>query len=76
MNAILSIRKRLGLTQAELGKGLGVSQGSISFYERGQTMSPAVAGTLIDLAKSLGQVVTYDDIYRASEDATATAQTA
>lgn len=63
MNAVQSIRKRLGMTQAELAVGLGVSQGSVSFYENGQTVPPPIAAKLIDLAKSKGHVVTFDDVY-------------
>ena len=60
-----SIRSRLGLTQSAIADVLGVTQGNISFYEKGQTVPPAVAGKLIEYAKSRGHLITYDDIYRA-----------
>jgi putative transcriptional regulator len=66
---IRAIRKRLGVTQAELGVAVGVSQGNVSFYERGQTVPPEVAGRLIAFAATKGVVLTYDDIYRAPDAA-------
>jgi putative transcriptional regulator len=68
-NAIKNIRARLGVTQAELGVAVGVSQGNVSFYERGQTVPPEVAGRLIAFAATKGVVLTYDDIYRAPDAA-------
>jgi putative transcriptional regulator len=64
MNAIQAIRKQLGVTQAELARGIGVTQSNVSFYEKGQTMPPVVAGRLIDYAKGLGTELTFDQIYR------------
>lgn len=63
MTTILAVRKSLGLTQSELAKRLGVTQGSVSFYENGQTIPPETAAKLIVVAKEAGQVVTFDDIY-------------
>lgn len=63
MNPIQTIRARLGVTQAVMAQGIGVTQANVSNYEHGQTMPPDVAGKLIGYAKSLGHVVTYDDIY-------------
>ena len=63
MNTIQNIRKKLGVTQAALASGLGVSQGNISHYERGQTVPPEVASRLIKFARSLGVSVSFDDIY-------------
>lgn len=63
MNAIRSIRERLGLTQAGLAKALGKSQGNVHHYERGQTVPPAVAARLIGVAQAMGHAVTYDEIY-------------
>lgn len=65
MNAIQLIRKRLGVTQANLAAGIGVTQGNVSHYECGrQSMPPDVAVRLIDWARSLGHEVTFDQIYR------------
>jgi putative transcriptional regulator len=63
MTTILAVRKSLGLTQSELAKRLGVTQGSVSFYENGQTIPPETAAKLIVMAKEAGHVVTFDDIY-------------
>lgn len=57
------IRARLGVTQAELATPLGVTQGSISFYENGQIVPPLVAQKLIAFAKTRGVALTFDDIY-------------
>lgn len=64
MSTIQIIRKRLGLTQAALASGIGVTQGNISHYERGQTIPPEVASRLIRYAEPLGVVLSFDDIYK------------
>jgi putative transcriptional regulator len=56
----------MGFTQQALAEGLGVSQGNVSFYERGQTVPPHVAERLITLAKLVGVEITFNDIYAAS----------
>lgn len=58
-----SIRTRLNVTQAAIAEALGVTQGNVSFYEKGQTVPPAVAAKLIDFAAQRGEVITFDDIY-------------
>lgn len=63
MNSIKAIRERLGVTQAELAKGMDCSQSNISFYEKGQTVPPAAAKALIAFAGTKGVAVSYDDIY-------------
>lgn len=63
MNSIQHIRARLGVTQAAMAAGIGVTQGNVSNYERGQRMPPDVAGRLIEYAKSLNHAISYDDIY-------------
>ncbi len=67
MNVIKSIRTRLGVSQAELGAGIGVTQGNVSFYEKGQTMPPDVARRLIEYAKGKGHTLSFDDIYALPE---------
>lgn len=67
MSAIQAIRKRIGLTQAELAKRLDVSQGNVSFYEKGQTIPPTVAGKLIEYARSRGLEIGFDHVYGAAE---------
>ena len=64
MNAIHAIRKKLGVTQAALASGIGVTQGNVSFYEKGQTVPPHVAERLIEYAATLGVALTFDQIYR------------
>lgn len=66
MNPIQSIRQRLELTQQELADGIGVTQGNVSHYERGQTVMPAVAERLIRFARQRGHHISFDDIYAAS----------
>ena len=61
---VQTIRKRLGITQTALAAGIGVTQGNVSHYERGQAIPPDVAERLIDFARTLGVVLTFDDIYR------------
>lgn len=69
MSNIKAIRSRLGLTQVALAKGIGCTQGNIGHYEhRGQMMPPDVARRLIGYAKSLGQAISFDDIYAESSD--------
>jgi putative transcriptional regulator len=63
MNRIKSIRERLHVTQTELAAGIGRSQGNVAFYEKGQTVPPEVAKSLIVYARGLGHVVTFDEIY-------------
>lgn len=71
MNAFASIRSRLGVTQAEMSTALGMTQGNVSLYEKGQTVPPHVASKLIDYAKTLGVSITFNDVY-APESETAT----
>lgn len=67
MNAFRSIRERLGVSQAVIATGLGLSQSNVSFYEKGQTVSPAVAAKLIEYAAARGLVISYDHVYGAAE---------
>jgi putative transcriptional regulator len=66
MNAIRSIRQRLGLTQQALADGLGVTQGNVSLYEHGQEMPPKVARRLVAFADQCGTQITLDDVYAES----------
>jgi putative transcriptional regulator len=64
MNAIKSIRTRLGLTQAALAEAIGCTQGNVGHYEiKGQTVPPDVARRLITYAATLGVTLTFDDVY-------------
>lgn len=63
MSPLQAIRKRLGVTQTQLAASLGVTQGNVSFYENGQTIPPAVAARLIDVAKSAGHDIGFDHVY-------------
>lgn len=61
---IRSIRERLALSQADLAKLLGCTQGNIGHYEvRDQVMPPTVAQRLIFECAVRGLRITYDDIY-------------
>lgn len=65
MNALKAIRERLEVTQAELGAAIKVSQGNVSFYERGQTVPPDVAERLIAFAVGKGLPISYNHVYGA-----------
>jgi len=67
MRPIQVIRSRLGVTQQELAVAIGCQQSTISYYERGGTIVPAVAARLIAFAKGRGLPLTYDHVYGASE---------
>lgn len=73
MTPIKRIRELLNMTQAELAELIGVSQGNVSFYEKGQTVPPVVAGRLIAVGVSKGVAISYDDIYAAGPSAPAKA---
>ncbi len=75
MNRIKSIRDRLQVTQTELAAGIGRSQGNVAFYEKGQTVPPDVAKSLIVFARERGHEVTYTDIYGPAEAPTDTKPT-
>ena len=59
------------MTQSELADGIGVTQGNVSHYERGQTVPPAVARKLIAFAAGRGTKISFDDIYSSSNQAAA-----
>lgn len=63
MNTFKSIRVGLGVTQSAIAEAIGVTQGNVSFYEKGQTVPPTVAAKLIDFAASRGHRISFDDIY-------------
>lgn len=63
MNRIKAIRKCLGITQQQLGKALGMTQGNVGYLERGQTLMPDAAAKLIAFAGRLGVTLTYDHVY-------------
>lgn len=70
MSNILSIRKRLGLSQAQLAAGIGMTQGNVGHMERGvQSVRPEVAEKLIAFAATRGVRLTFDDVYRRAEAA-------
>jgi len=51
------------MTQSAFAEGIGVTQGNVSLYEKGQTVPPKVAKRVIELAASRGVALTYDDVY-------------
>lgn len=65
MSTFRPIRRLLGMTQSALGEALGVTQGNVSFYEQGQTVPPAVAARLIEVAQSRGLRLSFDHVYGA-----------
>jgi len=65
-NNIKQIRERLGLSQIAFADAIGVSQASVSNYERGtQQVSPDVARRVISVAQERGVALTFDDVYAA-----------
>ena len=67
MSPFKAIRRFLGVSQTEMGHALGMTQGNISFLERGQTVTPDTAKRLIEFAAELGVKLTYDQVYGAAE---------
>lgn len=67
MSTFKAIRQCLGVTQAEMSRALDMSQGNISFLERGQTVTPEVAKKLIAYAASVGVTLSYDHVYGAAD---------
>lgn len=67
MSTFKAIRKCLGVTQAEMSRALNMSQGNVSFLERGQTVTPDTAEKLIAFAATLGIKLSYDQVYGAAE---------
>ena len=64
MNNLKAIRKKLNLTQAEMAKLIGCTQGNIGHYEnKNQTIKPEVAQRIVSVAKERGLEITYEDIY-------------
>ena len=67
MNPILHLRKRLEVSQAELGTAIGVTQSAISQYEKGTSIpSYETVRRLIEFAKTRGVEVSFDSIYAPS----------
>jgi len=67
MSTFKTIRQYLGVTQAEMSRALNMSQGNISFLERGQTVTPETAKKLIEFAATLGIKLSYDQVYGAGD---------
>ncbi|SUD94251.1 Helix-turn-helix [Ralstonia mannitolilytica] len=64
MNGLIELRKRLRMSQAELGAGIGLGQSAISQCERGGCLlSPESAKRLIEFAKARGVTTSLDEIY-------------
>ncbi|MFM0243820.1 helix-turn-helix domain-containing protein [Paraburkholderia sediminicola] len=67
MSPILQLRKRLKVSQADLGAALGVTQSAISQYEKGTSVpSPEIVRRLIEFAKTAGIEVSFESIYAPS----------
>jgi putative transcriptional regulator len=64
MNPIRQLRKRLKVSQTELGKEIGVTQSAISQFENGSSIpSPDTVLKIIAFAKRRGVNVSFDSIY-------------
>ncbi len=65
MSVIKTIRTKLGMSQADFGAAIGITQGNVGHYERrGQLVSVPVAAKLIKVCEKRGLTVTFDDLYR------------
>jgi putative transcriptional regulator len=53
----------MGVTQSALAEGIGVTQGNVSMYEKGQTVPPHIAERVIAYAKKQGLLITFNDVY-------------
>lgn len=63
MSRIKEIRERLKLTQSDFAEALGCTQGNVGHYERGQTLPPDRATTLIEFAAAKGLPLSMDQVY-------------
>lgn len=63
MSQIREIRERLGVTQTDLGRALGCTQGNVGHYERGQPLPVDKAERLIEFAATKRLRLTLDQIY-------------
>lgn len=65
MNPIQEIRKASGMSQAAFADALGVTQSTVSQYERGVIrIDIDRAIKAVELARKYGQEIGLDDIYR------------
>ncbi|WP_454826066.1 helix-turn-helix domain-containing protein [Paraburkholderia xenovorans] len=70
MNGLIALRKRLKMSQTDLGDAIGVTQSAISQYERGDClMTPDVAIRLVQFARARGIAATMDALYMTKEAA-------
>jgi transcriptional regulator with XRE-family HTH domain len=64
MNPLTDLRKRLKLSQAELGLAIGVGQSVVSMYERGDCqMGVDKALKLVAFARARGVKVKMESLY-------------
>ena len=64
MSKIRKFRAHLGLSQAELGRRIGVKQGAIGNYEAGTRLpEPEIAARIVSLAREHDFLLTWEDIY-------------
>ncbi len=68
MVVIVDIRKKLGLTQGQMGARLGCTQGAVSNYEqRTRELSIGVARQYLTLAREARLKTTLDEIFGPAE---------
>ena len=64
MNQLRAIRKRLNVTQAELGRGIGCTQPNIGHYEVDrQCLPPDRAKAVIEFSAARGLALTMGQVY-------------
>ncbi|MGG2143938.1 helix-turn-helix transcriptional regulator [Symbiopectobacterium sp. RP] len=64
MNNIKSLRKQSGMSQLELAKALGLSQGAIAHYEKGiRRLNVDNAKRILAEFNSRGTYCTFEDVF-------------
>jgi DNA-binding XRE family transcriptional regulator len=77
MNGLITLRKRLALSQAELGAAIDVTQSTISQAERGDiTLSVDVAKRAVLFARRKGIKTSLDELYMSETEAASKKRTA
>lgn len=58
-----NIRRRLGVSQAALGRAMGCTRQNVSMYERGRAVPSEKARQLIAYANKLGLAIDLNHVY-------------
>lgn len=58
-----AIRRRLGVSMAQIGAGMGCTAANVYFYERGQNIPPHAASNLIAYCAKHGLYIDFNHVY-------------